>query len=140
MEQRRLHKKVDDLSCAYKEETERKRKEGASREDIDEIASLYHWETRQLEDEIIRSAHRYYMRLADRLLVPTPEYDTSEGGAWIESEESPGYVYLKPEALHDLRRRIRAEKQERFEGWLKWAAAITGLVGAFTGLVAVWKG
>ncbi len=59
-----------------------------------------------------------------------------EGGAW-EKASTTGQYHLKAEALSALRSAIRREQKEKHEIWILWLAALTGLVGAITGFVAV---
>lgn len=84
------------------------------------------------------------LRKASRLRVPIPSRYTSkmeESEDWERSWD--GEWYLSKSAELQLRAVIRQEQKERNETrahWIAWIAAITGLVGAVTGLLAVGLG
>jgi len=42
-------------------------------------------------------------------------------------------------AIVDIRSLVRRERKERREGMMLWLAALTGIIGALSGLLAVWK-
>ena len=138
LEQHRIHRWMDKISHAGKEAEEKARARGATAEELYELGHNSHFEHRLADDELIRLTSNYYVRLANRMLIPVPEFKT-EGGAWLESQERPGLYHLTPEALHDLRAAIRAEKKARREEWTIWLAGLTGLIGAISGLVAIIK-
>jgi hypothetical protein len=68
-------------------------------------------------------------------MVPLPKYKTDI----YEHSNFDGSVYLTPEALHDLRSKINAEKKVRRKAWIDWLAAFTGIIGALIGLIAINK-
>jgi hypothetical protein len=67
-------------------------------------------------------------------MVPLP--DSADKELW----EDQSYVrasVLTPKGFWELKKLIRQEKRERREVFLVWLAALTGIIGATTGLVAV---
>lgn len=83
------------------------------------------------------------VRQAQRLRVPIPHRfneDRSETEYWEEGR----YVtraYLTRKGIAVLREEIRKELKARAEArshWVVWLSAMTGVIGAVTGLVAVW--
>jgi len=64
------------------------RLEAPVRKNYTEIGSSYHAEYMRADDEIKGLTSRYYVRLANRLLVPF-QNTKKTGGAWTESLERP---------------------------------------------------
>ena len=134
--QRRIHRSMDDISRAHGDAVKKAKASGANAETVYELGHGYHSEHTLAEDELSSITSAYYRRLADRLLIPVPEFK-EEGGGWIESEIGPGRFHLTPKALTDLRSAIRMERKERREEWTVWITLLVGVIGALIGLVAV---
>jgi hypothetical protein len=92
---------------------------------------------------IIYSIHTDYLRSeAHRLVVPMP--DQTDDTVWRRAcpEGKPEFEYLTAKGINDLRAAIRAEKKVRREHllmWLPMVVALTGLIGAATGLAAILR-
>jgi hypothetical protein len=88
-------------------------------------------------DEEIHSLHsQQLVRLAERYFLPVPEFK-AEGGEWERTPLNERWV-LRREALVELRAAIRREQKDRRELRqmnLIWITALTGVIGALTGLV-----
>lgn len=81
----------------------------------------------------------YYLTLAHKHLLPTPGYYDKE--KW-EDGSRLGRRYLNRAAIRELRSDIRKERAESRQDWQFWLTSLTvltGLVGAATGLIAVWR-
>jgi hypothetical protein len=104
----------------------------------DEEGSLF-FETSNLADQYNDEMHQvtsdYYLKHAERLLISTPDFSLA-GPDWIESQFT-GRYRLAPDALHDLKSKVRLEWKERRDVAFMWLAAATGIIGALTGLVSV---
>ena len=137
-EQLKIERWMDKISRAHTEAEEKARARGATAQELYDLGHEHHFEHRLAEDEMIRLTSSYYVRLANRMLIPIPEFKT-EGGAWTESQQRPGLYHLTPQALHDLRATIRAERKARREEWTIWLAGFTGVIGAISGLIAIIK-
>lgn len=75
---------------------------------------------------------------AKRLRVPLPTHTRPE--YWVDGRNF-GSRYLSPDGISKLRDDIRKEERWRLEvraSRVVWLSAITGILGALTGLVAVW--
>lgn len=105
----------------------------------DEESSMYseHSALSDQYDEIQQITSRYFLKQAERLLIPTPSFST-KGPDWMESQITGSYR-LAPDALHELRSRVRIEWKERREVSFMWLAAVTGIIGTLTGLVSVLR-
>lgn len=85
---------------------------------------------------------RQLLRQAGRLHVPVPrQYDDKgqQTDLWVSGDRT-GTWYLTDEGVEQLRGAIREELRWRIERrghWINWVAALTGLIGALTGLVAM---
>jgi len=117
---------------------------------------------RQLKDEekveSLERDHRFELDLHDeeedahltrtllgqarRLHVPVPHRyndDKTESEHWYEGPYT-GRWYLTSRGIAALREEIRREVKARHEGraqWVVWLSALTGVIGAITGLVAL---
>lgn len=91
----------------------------------------------QYDDEIQQITSIYFLKQAERLLIPKPPFST-KGPDWMESQIT-GLYRLAPDALHELRSRVRIEWKERREVSFMWLAAVTGIIGTLTGLVSVLR-
>lgn len=137
-EQRRIQRWMDKNSRDSNQAINKARAEGADAEKLHAIGYDFFIDGIMSEYEMILLNHNYYVKLTRRRLIPVPEFMT-EGGEWVEAKSQPGHYHLTPKALHELRASIRHEKKERREGWLTWIIAITGLVGALSGLLAIYS-
>ena len=75
---------------------------------------------------------------AKRLRVPLPTHTRPE--YWVKGTNT-GSLYLTPDGISKLREDIRKEERWRLEVRAQkvvWLSAITGILGALTGLLAVW--
>lgn len=82
------------------------------------------------------------LRQARSLRVPIPyvrSADGSESPLWYEGRQTGGW-YLSNSGVRHLRQEIRQEIKERHEArthYVVWLTALTGIIGAITGLIAV---
>jgi len=82
------------------------------------------------------------LRKAMRLRVPSPPLHLDNGedsGYWYEGSQTGGR-YLTVTGFREVRSEIRQEQKSRHEQWahlVVWISAVTGVIGAITGLVAV---
>lgn len=101
----------------------------------EELFHEFRMEENLIEDELMHLVSSYWTFVANKHLIPVPEFKT-EGGAWEEARTT-GRYHLSRQALSDLRAAICKEKKERHELWLLWLAGLTGVIGALTGLAAI---
>ena len=87
-----------------------------------------------LLEEIDALKTRRFCQIANRLMVPLP--DREDNQFWQDEHYGFGRA-LTPKGFWELKKLIRQEKRERREGLVVWLAALTGIIGAITGLVAV---
>jgi hypothetical protein len=115
------------------------RKRKGTAEEIYQIGSDENFEVTMI-DEQIYLAHTNFLRSeANRLIIPIPDF--SDKSRW-DMSNTMGFGYLTAFGINELRTAIRAERKLRREALLMWlpaAGAVTGLIGAMTGLIAVWS-
>ena len=113
--------------------------------DYNEVQSLK--SAMQFELELQREeedAHqtKQLLRKAMRLCVPVPPVQPVGGansGHWYQGNQTGGW-YLTVGGIREVRAEIRQEQKSRHEQrahLVVWISAITGVIGAITGLVAV---
>jgi len=87
-------------------------------------------------DESIRIfVTNYLLMQADRLFLPTPPYEDEKMWTQVDSGERRVLTAL---GISSVRTAMRAELAQRREFFLKVLAALTGVIGAATGLLAIW--
>ncbi|MES2207271.1 MAG: hypothetical protein V4525_10840 [Pseudomonadota bacterium] len=79
---------------------------------------------------------------ARKLRVPVPHLyndDTTESKHWYQGQYTGGW-YLTVHGFCSLREEIRRELKAQHESWAQWTvwlSALTGVIGAITGLAAL---
>jgi hypothetical protein len=112
--------------------------ESKSSADIGEMNGHHLAEMARFEDEIRFLVTRRILDKLDRYLLPhSRSVLDGDASAWQEAKTHAGKFYLTDQAIFELRGLIRKEQKERSELLLARLAALTGLVGALTGLIAV---
>lgn len=109
-------------------------------EDSDEREYLLNGEKHEvgmIDDEIYSLETQYLLEQARNLLLPMPKHDENEE-YWEKSQFTRLYQ-LTRHGMQELRSTIRSEKRARREWIAVWVAGLIGLIGAISGLVALWK-
>ena len=134
---RTLHRARERVLAAYRAKREEAKRERKGRDEIESIISMEMHEVELIDDDIESLEHSYLIESARRLLLPTPKFNV-DNGAWVESRIT-GRVRLSRTSMMEVRSAIRKERKERREGAILWLTAFTGIIGALTGLIAVWS-
>lgn len=109
---------------------------GANAAEIHEIEQEYHSSIWAYQDRFNVLNSRRLIREARKLLIPVPQM-SPDSDAWDDISQSGGGWALSEKGFFELRNAVRAERKLRRDDFFGWAAAITGIVGALTGLIAV---
>ena len=133
----KLHRLKSKTVGTYKRLQEKARKEKKPREDIQSLISEEIFEVDMIDDEIEKLESRYLIESARQLVLPIPDFDM-DSDTWKESKITRR-VRLSKKAMVDMRSLVRKERKERREGIMLWLAALIGIIGALSGLLAVWK-
>lgn len=136
-ELRKLQRDRTKMRSVYKQEKEQARRDKKSSDEIAEIEQRAWFEQELVDDEIESLESRYLIESAERLILPIPMF-SKDSDAWRQSSQL-GLNLLTRKGMATLRSTIRAERKERREAKMIWVAAITGILGTLTGLIAVWK-
>lgn len=103
------------------------------------------WELGMQQEEEDAYASRRLLRKARRLRVPIPPTIGEDGDltdAWEEGTYFGGFI-LSDAGYRTVREEVRREEKARHENrahYVVWITALTGVIGAITGLVAVSLG
>jgi hypothetical protein len=114
-------------------------------EKVKQLESDHRFEMELHEEDEDAYITKRLLAKARRLRVPIPRRQTSDGQEsehWYESNYT-GRWHLTTLGIATLRSEIRSEIKAHHESrsyWVVWLSAITGVVGAITGLVAVIGG
>lgn len=134
----RLQKIKRRTHAAYAKDLKKARDQKKDRDELEHIRFNEQSEIDFVNDEIATLHTRYLLDLADKYLLPKPDFDDGEKGVWVESRIT-GYWQLSPETMVKLRTAIRSEQKNRRDIWLGVLTLLIGLVGALAALVSVWK-
>jgi hypothetical protein len=106
---------------------------------LQNIDSARVFEFSMVDDEISNEQTLRLLSQADRLIVRVP--DRNDEKMWARSR-TLGFYYLTRDGLHQLDADIWAKKKAKWERRLIWmpvVGALTGLLGALSGVIAVWS-
>ncbi|MBI5062742.1 MAG: hypothetical protein HZB87_04550 [Desulfatitalea sp.] len=123
------------MRLSFKHEIEKSRKERKPAKDIQELDHDAWFEQRLIDEEISILTTERLIRRAQRYFVPIPS--VKEDGMWTKCEFTENRYILTSSGISKVRSLLRSEYKEGLEFILKILAALTGIVGAITGLVAV---
>lgn len=106
------------------------------------LAEDHRFEIELHDEEEDAHVTKCLLQRARHLRVPVPHRynnDKSESDHWYEGRNT-GRWYLTTKGVAALREEIRREVKARHEArsqWVVWLSALTGAIGAATGLVAL---
>ena len=137
----KLSWKMELVDRAYVAEIKALRKAGSTAR-AESVEENHRFELRLIEEDQDQLYTRQLLNQARRLRVPIPrlyQEDGKHSSGWEEGSLL-GRWHLTETGIAELREEIRKELRWRFERrahWVAWLSAITGVLGAFTGLIAV---
>jgi hypothetical protein len=110
--------------------------------EVNRLESVRMAEIEMIEEEEAQLYTRQLLREAKRFRVPRPRIYGPNGKPTAEWEEGHyfGQWHLTEAGIGKIRKEIRKEYRWQFERrsqWVLWFTAITGIIGALTGLVAI---
>jgi hypothetical protein len=131
------------LRRAFAADTKKLEKTKPTRDQINELYLAYHFDFEQAEDAIDERVGRRLFDEARSLDVETPV--ALEEGMWRKGND--GSMWFSPKGRAHVRKLIDDEKERRFGVKTRWVtrlilpllAALVGIIGAITGLVAVMQ-
>lgn len=129
----------------WNRDMEKARERKVGREKLEEIQLGWWADTDEIREEMETLQTRRLLRKAHRLDVPYPHRpvgNQQKDENWVQGSMT-GSWFLTTTGINKVRSDIRTEIRARHEArghWIAWISAITGLVGALTGLFAVLYG
>lgn len=132
-----LHRSRTKTVDTYRHLQGNARKEKKSRDDIEGLIHEEMFEVNMIDDAIQELESCYLIESARQLILPVPEFK-KDSDTWEESNLT-GQFSLSKKAMMELRTIVRKEQKGRREGMMLWLTALTGIIGALSGLIAVWK-
>lgn len=126
--------KVD--SQKHAEKIKAARKAGKKGHDIQYMEHCAWHDYTEYRDGIHELMTSYLRKAANRLLVPTPDYDDKK--MWYQSQIT-GETLLTTEGYDALLSDIMRRKKDNRDLWLPWVVVLTGLIAAVTGFIAALK-
>jgi len=126
-----------DKECNRIEKNFEKHKKGLSGEQLEELRAEVGSEIWPVFEKIDALKTRRFRQIANRLMVPLPE--SKEKELWKDLHYAGGRA-LTDKGFWELKKFIRQERRERREGFVRWLAALTGIIGAIAGVVAAMTG
>lgn len=132
----RLHRQKDQLRRLYAKDIEEARARKASHDEILGIHGSEHNEQELVDAEIGELTTTYWLREAERRLIPRPDFEDKSN--WREHRVT-GSSWLSEKAISQLRTEVRRERREAWEYWQVRGSLIVGLMGAAIGIISVWK-
>ena len=134
LELKRTRIKLKDEERPYIEALKKAKIDGKSQNEIDMLFSEMRGVCQQYEFDVNLLESRHLLNLARKLYLPIPDYEDEN-----MYDRVFDYLILNEKGKLHLRNNIRKEKRERADILLKRVSIFIGLIGALTGLIAVWK-
>ena len=132
---KRLYAKQKKIRLFYDEALEEAKKEGKAGDDIESLHALASDEDAEVQEKIDQLITFRLLGIANKLIVPVPEHNHEK--MWKECHYSLRRKVLTAKGVAKVRKAIRLERRDRRDAYVPLIAALTGVIGAITGLVAV---
>jgi hypothetical protein len=129
-----LYKQSENLSAKCAADIKNAHREGKTGQDIENLRSDYRHEINELNEDIASLLTDYIISKANRKFVPIPL--PQETGMWEQSTITQRYI-LTAYGISKVRSSLRADRKEQIELFIPIVAALTGVIGAATGFVAI---
>jgi hypothetical protein len=130
LELRKQRRHAKDLQKKEPEDCEQNQENGALIEYFHRVENAEQWLA------LIQTA--YFIREAERLLVPVPEYRDEAMFSRVEYDDHPDEpYYLTPLGIKALKALVREEKKHRRDIVVFCMSSLTGLIGATIGLITI---
>ena len=133
----RLHKLLRNeskINYDFNNQLKYLKKQGKS-DEIEELRSNSSVDFFLNKEEIQKLITTRLNGIANKLVLELPDYEDKQ--MWRESIYTMDQSVLTEKGIEALRSKIRAEKRERIDIFIRWATVLTGTIGALTGLLAV---
>jgi hypothetical protein len=132
----KLFKRKERVRSLYTDKIQKARTEGKSPDDINSLETESLHEDWTIDEEISILVTNYLIKKANRSFIPIPSHD--EDGMWKKCNEIHNRYVLTSKGVSMLRTSMRLEMKEQYEMVLSLLTILIGIIGAATGLVAVF--
>ena len=135
---RRLQAERRNLELAQRKRVQGEKGKIRTADEIHEMAAHDLYEFDMVNDDIRLLQTRQLIEEAERFYIPLPSAEEQ----WLEPFTRFGKKYLHPVAYTELLAKVRAEKKERWEVFLRIVpliTALTGLLGVAIGVISILK-
>ena len=122
---------------AYCRKIKKAREQKKSHEEIESLERDEIFELVMIKEEISILITGYLIKKANKWFVPIPGYN--EEKMWEKCNAISDQKVLTTMGINTVKQAIRNELKGRIELFIMVAAALTGIIGALTGLIAVIK-
>jgi len=134
---RRLSKQKRKIRKTYAKSLASARAAGNNMNDLRALESEAWFEESMIAEEIALLITDFLVSKADKHFISTPS--RKEEGMWEQCDKISERFVLTKAGISAVRTSIRAEAKERRDLILPVIAALTGVIGTVTGLIAVLK-
>lgn len=131
----RLYKRKRKIEKAYQSEIEAAYEQQKKANEIESIKSCAYHEVKMIDEEISLIVTDYWLKVSNKHFLPLPS--AKENDMWDECTIMSKRRVLTNTGVTKIRNEFKDYKEGRFNMELKVIAAITGMVGAVTGLLAI---
>ena len=134
LELKKAKEQLKDEERPYLEDLKKAKKEGKSQDEIDMLVAEMRAVCQPYEFDVNLLESQHILNQAHKLYLPAPDYEDEN-----MYDRVFNYRILNERGKLHLMKNIQKEKRERTDILLKRISIFIGLIGALTGLVAVWK-
>jgi hypothetical protein len=131
----RLFRQREKLRAAFAEDIRKAQKDGKPSDDIKSLEYQSYFEESMIDEEIAILATDYLIQKARRRFLPIPSHDTE--GMWEQCNVISTRYVLTNRGISELRSSLRKEQNDQAELVVRILTLLVGIIGAFTGFVAV---
>ena len=129
---------------AFRKEREALGKTDPPQDKVSALDAREYWEVSELERTIDQEASLRLLDIARHFDVVVPTLESE--GMWVQ-DPNTGRIWLSSQGRFAVRKLVDDERVRRFEGKIRWVttlilpllAGLVGIIGALTGLIAVWQ-
>lgn len=130
-----LQKSRQKLREAYAQDLKSAYKEYKSEEDIQEIRAMEMHEVSMIDEEISMLATTHWISVAEKKALPVPSRD--DKNMWKQCHTMSREYVLTNNGITQIRSEYNKLRDSKYHLLFQTIAALTGIIGAITGLIAI---
>ena len=133
----KLERKSKKANSALSKIIAEARRSGGEKNAQDTYGCPEHIDVMLIEEEISKLKTDYLTGKANEMCLPLPTID-DKNGCWEKGNLTERWI-LTNKGITEIRKLIRTERKENLEITSRWVYILFGLIGAITGLIAIYK-